>query len=94
MSDGLAFNRDGTRIIGGTYEGTHVWDVKTGTIVETFNAPRRRIRHGVVLDPQGRALLGTSDGIVSLWDPDGGRRLGRRFFWGRRQRVRRRTRAR
>ena len=82
ISDGLAFNRDGTRIIGGTYEGTYVWDVKTGSIVETFNAPRRRIRHGVVLDRQGRALLGTSDGIVSLWDPDGGRRLGRRFFWG------------
>ena len=81
MSDGLAFTRDGTRIIGGTYEGTHVWDVKTGSIVETFNAPRRRIRHGVVLDPEGRALLGTSDGIVSLWDPDGGRRLGRRFVW-------------
>ena len=35
-----------------------------------------------MLDRQGRALLGTSDGIVSLWDPDGGRRLGRRFFWG------------
>ena len=35
-----------------------------------------------MLDPQGRALLGTSDGIVSLWDPDGGRRLGRRFFFG------------
>jgi len=82
MSDGLAFTRDGTRIIGGTYEGTYVWDVKTGSIVETFNAPRRRIRHGVVLDPQGRALLGTSDGVVSLWDPDGGRRVGRRFFWG------------
>ena len=82
MSDGLAFTHDGTRIIGGTYEGTYVWNVKTGSIVETFNAPRRRIRHGVVLDPQGRALLGTSDGIVSLWDPDGGRRLGRRFFWG------------
>jgi WD40 repeat protein/class 3 adenylate cyclase/tRNA A-37 threonylcarbamoyl transferase component Bud32/energy-coupling factor transporter ATP-binding protein EcfA2 len=80
--DGLAFNRDGTRIIGGTHEGTHIWDVRTGSIVETFNAPRRRIRHGVVLDPQGRALLGTSDGTVSLWDPDGGRRLGRRFFWG------------
>ena len=82
MSDGLAFTHDGKRIIGGTYEGTHVWDVKTGSILETFNAPRRRIRHGVVLDPQGRALLGTSDGIVSLWDPDGGRRLGRRFYWG------------
>jgi WD40 repeat protein len=80
--DGLAFNRDGTRVIGGTHDGTHVWDVKTGNILETFNAPRRGIRHGVVLDPQGRALLGTSDGIVSLWDPDGGRRLGRRFFWG------------
>jgi WD40 repeat protein len=83
MSDGLAFSRDGTRIIGGTYEGTYVWDVKTGSILETFNAPRRRIRHGVVLDPDGRALLGTSDGIVSLWDPDGGRRLGRRFVWSR-----------
>ena len=80
--DGLAFNRDGTRIIGGTHDGTHVWDVKTGNILETFNAPRRRFRHGVVLDPQGRALLGAGDGAVSLWDPDGGRRLGRRFFWG------------
>ena len=80
--DGLAFNRDGTRVIGGTHDGTHVWDVKTGNIVETFNAPRRRFRHGVVLDPQGRALLGAGDGAVSLWDPDGGRRLGRRFVWG------------
>src|SRR5215218_4381879 len=53
MSDGLAFTRDGKRIIGGTYEGTHVWDMRTGSIVETFNAPRRRIRHGVVMDPQG-----------------------------------------
>jgi WD40 repeat protein/class 3 adenylate cyclase/tRNA A-37 threonylcarbamoyl transferase component Bud32/energy-coupling factor transporter ATP-binding protein EcfA2 len=80
--DGLAFNHDGTRVIGGTHDGTHVWDVKTGNILETFNAPRRRFRHGVVLDPQGRALLGAGDGAVSLWDPDGGRRLGRRFFWG------------
>ena len=32
--------------------------MKTGNILETFNAPRRRFRHGVVLDPQGRALLG------------------------------------
>ena len=56
--------------------------MKTGYILETFNAPRRRFRHGVVLDPQGRALLGAGDGTVSLWDPDGGRRLGRRFFWG------------
>ena len=82
LIDGLAFNREGTRIIGGGIDGTHVWDVKTGSIVETFNAPRRRFRHGVVLDPQGRALLGADDGAVSLWDPDGGRRLGRRFFWG------------
>ena len=36
LSDGLAFTRDGTRIIGGTHEGTYVWDVKTGSIVETF----------------------------------------------------------
>ena len=50
MSDGLAFTRDGTRIIGGTYEGTHVWDVKTGSIRRDVqrappeDPPRRRAR--------------------------------------------------
>jgi WD40 repeat protein len=77
----LAFNRDGTRIIGGGGDGTHVWDVRTGSIVETFDAPRGGVQHGVVLDPKGRALLGSGVGTVSLWDPDGGRRLGRRFSW-------------
>ena len=50
VSDGLAFNRDGTRIIGGTYEGTYVWDLKTGQHrrdvqrAPPADPPRRRAR--------------------------------------------------
>ena len=32
----LAFTRDGTRIVGPPFGGTHVWDVATGEIVETY----------------------------------------------------------
>ena len=79
--DGLAFNHDGTRITGGTDDGTHVWDATPADPRDVQRAPPEdppRRRAG----PPGTALLGTTTAASAVWDPDGGRRLGRRFRWG------------
>jgi WD40 repeat protein len=77
----LAFTRDGTRIVGAAHEGTHVWDVASGRLLETYAAKHPR-GAGAVLDRRGLVLDQNYDGSLRVWDPDGARRIGRRFGWG------------
>jgi WD40 repeat protein len=77
----LDFTRDGTQIVGAAQDGTHVWDVASGSILETYGGRRGASLAGAVLDRGGLVLDGRNDGSVSAWDTDGARRLGHRFRW-------------
>ena len=59
--------------------GTHVWDIASGTIVETLWGRARRAAGGAVLDRRGLVIDSRDDGSLGVWDPDGARRLGHRF---------------
>jgi WD40 repeat protein len=76
----LAFTRDGERIVGAGSKGTHVWDVASGSLRETYATIHAR-GAGAVLDRRGLVLDANYDGSLRVWDPDGARRLGRRFRW-------------
>jgi WD40 repeat protein/class 3 adenylate cyclase/tRNA A-37 threonylcarbamoyl transferase component Bud32 len=79
----VAFTSDGTRIVGAAFEGTYVWDVASGRIVERFRDEQSNAAsEDVVIDRRGLALVTPGDGGVSAWDPDGTHRLGRVFRWG------------
>ena len=75
----LAFTPDGTRIVGSAAKGFHVWDIASRTIVETFRADERldRSSSGITIDRRGLAISTSGDGIITAWDPDGARRVGR-----------------
>ena len=76
----LAFTRDGTRIVGATEMSPHVWEVDSGSVLETYGT-RRGTGGAAAVDHRGMVLDGRTDGSISVWDPDGARRLGRRFRW-------------
>jgi WD40 repeat protein/class 3 adenylate cyclase/tRNA A-37 threonylcarbamoyl transferase component Bud32 len=79
----VAFEGDGSRLVGAAFEGTHVWDVASGAIVERFPDEQTNAASGdVVVDRRGLALVTPGDGGVSAWDPAGANRLGRVFHWG------------
>jgi class 3 adenylate cyclase/WD40 repeat protein len=79
----LAFTRDGMRIASAAFDGTYVWDVASGAIVERFRDEQTNAASGgVVVDHRGLVLVTPGDGGVSAWDPDGARRVGRVFRWG------------
>ena len=75
----MAFTRDGTRIVAPSFDGTHVWDVASGEIVESYRDGERLDGSGsdIVIDRRGLALFTTGDGTITAWDPDGARRVGR-----------------
>ena len=60
-----------------------MWDVASGDIVETYGTPLG-LGGGrpVVLDHRGLALDNRLDGTMTVWDPEGTRRVGRRFSFG------------
>ena len=75
----LEFTEDGERLATATVNGTVVWDLATGTVVERFgrrvgDARARTAGGGAVVVPAG-------GGAVAVWDVGGARRLGRRFEW-------------
>ena len=77
----IAFTPDGARIVAGTLDGIHVWDVASGAITETYTGqPRRRAQ--VTIDPRDAAVIsGNQDGSITAFDLSGARRLGRFFSW-------------
>ena len=77
----LAFARDGTRIVAPSSQGTHVWDVASGEIVESYRNLERMdaASSDIVIDRRGLAIFTSGDGSISAWDPDGARRVGRVF---------------
>jgi WD40 repeat protein len=81
----LAFTPDATRIVAGAIGGTHVWDVASGAIVESYGGPVFGPKPGAVVDRRGLVLAGSGDGSVGVWDAEGARRLGHRFGWSTRE---------
>ena len=78
---GLAYTRDGKRIVAAANEMTTVWDVAAKDIVETYGTKLAPAPGGVVLDHRGLALDSRFDGTMTVWDPEATRRVGRRFSW-------------
>jgi WD40 repeat protein len=78
----VVFTPDGSRILGSSSEGTHVWDVASGAITENFGGNVGGTRLGVALGRRGSVITGAGVGALAAWDLDGGQRLGRRFEWG------------
>ena len=79
---GFAFTPDADSIVGETIHGdVYVWDVASGSIVDTIPAPPGS-RASEVLDPTGHTVLvGSQAGTVVASDLSGQRRLGRAFHW-------------
>ena len=77
----IAFTPDGSRIVAGTTDSVHVWNVASGAIAETYTADLGR-RQVMTLDPRGASVIaGAQDGSVAVFDLSGPRRLGRFFTW-------------
>jgi WD40 repeat protein len=77
----LVYTRDGRRIVAAATDVTTVWDVAADEIVETYGSNLGPPPGGVVLDHRGLALDSRFDGTMTVWDPEGTRRVGRRFSW-------------
>ena len=77
---GLTYTGDGKRIVVKA-DTTTVWDVGTGDIVETYGTIFGPLQGSVVVDHRGLALDSKFDGTMTVWDPEGARRVGRRFFF-------------
>ena len=77
----IAFTPDGSKIIAGTLDGVHEWDVASGAIIETYAGQVGR-RSVTTLDPRGATVIvGAQDGSIAVFDRLGTRRLGRYFAW-------------
>jgi WD40 repeat protein len=82
----LVFTPDGARLVGAAFAGTHVWDVASGAILETYG--RRNGDSpgtGVAVVRGGVALTTPGDGVLDVWDVEGRQRLGRHIPWGTRR---------
>jgi WD40 repeat protein len=76
------FSPDGSRILGASTTGLHVWDVASGAITERLEGAAGGSIPGVVVDSSGVAIAGAGVGTIGGWDLGGSQRLGRRFVWG------------
>src|ERR1700733_15042788 len=77
----VAFTPDGSEIAGAATDGTHVWDVASGKIAESYVA-QAGPRSLSVLEPHSDVLIsGQQDGSLTAFDVSGARRLGRAFSW-------------
>ena len=76
----LEFTEDGKRLAVATANGTVVWDLASGAIVERFG---RRVGDAPGIEPagDGAVVVSAGAGAVGVWDVTGARRLGRRFEW-------------
>ena len=79
---GFGFTPDGRTLVGETIHGDiYIWDVASGSIVNTIPAPPGALA-SEVLDPTGRTVLvGSQAGTVVAFDIAGTRRLGKAFVW-------------
>jgi class 3 adenylate cyclase/WD40 repeat protein/tRNA A-37 threonylcarbamoyl transferase component Bud32 len=78
---GIALSADGSRIIADAFDGVHIWDAASGSILESFvGQPGQRsvmaVNPGVTT-----AFVGSQDGSVTAFDLSGTRRLGQMFTW-------------
>ena len=78
---GIAFSPDGSRIVADAFDGMHVWDVASGTIVESFAGQPGSVRSWRWTRSVTTAFVGPQDGSVAAFDLSGARRLGRTFAW-------------
>ncbi|MBV9808635.1 MAG: protein kinase [Solirubrobacterales bacterium] len=77
----IAFTRDGSKIVAQSLDGSDVFDVASGTILETYTGqPGRRAL--TTVDPRGATVISAGqDGSIALFDLSGSQRLGRFFAW-------------
>jgi class 3 adenylate cyclase/WD40 repeat protein len=79
--DGIALTPDRRKIVADAFDGVHVWDVATGTIVES-DAGQRGVSSVMAVDPEVRTVIvGSEDGSIAGFDVAGARRLGQAFGW-------------
>ncbi len=72
---------DGASILGRAFDSAvRVWDVASGSIVQTFSGQGFGLNVAVVPDG-GTALSGGQDGSVAAWDLSGSQLLGQTFRW-------------
>jgi WD40 repeat protein len=71
----LGFSRDGKQIIAPSFGGTHVWDIASGEVVETYQGAGPN--SDLVIGRRGLVLFTAGDGTITAWDAVGARRLGR-----------------
>ncbi|HSD79771.1 MAG TPA: PQQ-binding-like beta-propeller repeat protein, partial [Solirubrobacteraceae bacterium] len=77
----LTFLPDGRRVAGAAFDGTYVWDITSGAIVERFPDEQTEAASGGIAVSRGLVLVTPGDGGVSAWDTDGAQRVGRAFRW-------------
>ena len=77
----IAFTRDGSKVVAQSLDSVDVFDVASGTILETYTGqPGRRAL--TTVDPRGATVISAGqDGSVALFDLSGTQRLGRFFAW-------------
>src|SRR5262249_26609892 len=78
LVQGLAFSRDGRRLLSGSGDTTvRLWDTETGKEVRRFEGHTEEV-WSVGFAPDGRhAISGSLDGTVRLWALDSGQEVGR-----------------
>jgi WD40 repeat protein/class 3 adenylate cyclase/tRNA A-37 threonylcarbamoyl transferase component Bud32 len=82
----LVFTPDGSRLVGAAFIGTHVWDVASGAILETYGRRNGDSPGGGLAVVRGGVALTTpGDGVLDVWDVEGRQRLGRYIPWGTRR---------
>jgi WD40 repeat protein len=79
--DSLAFIGDGSQVVGPTFDGGHVWDLRSGALAESLDLQGGGADHGLAMDHRGTVVSIAPDGSVPFWDFGGAHRLGRRFAW-------------
>jgi WD40 repeat protein/class 3 adenylate cyclase len=77
----IAFTPDGSKIVAQSLDSVDVFDVASGTILETYaGQPGRRAL--TTVDPRGATVISAGqDGSIALFDLSGTQRLGRLFAW-------------
>ena len=77
----IAFTPDGSKIVAQSLDSVDVFDVASGTILETYTGQSGR-RALTTVDPRGATVISAGqDGSIALFDLSGTRRLGRFFAW-------------
>lgn len=66
--DSVAYSRDGSKIIAGTYQKAIMWDAVTGDVINTFEVDSEFV-NGAEFSPDGtRIVTGDRDAEVIVWN--------------------------